>query len=144
MMAAPGNPKLEHLSMLVGRWEQRIPRWPEARGHAEFDWVEDGAFLRYRTSEERGGFPASTCVIGADDALDECYMLYHDERGVCRVLRLSFGNGVLRMWRDAPGFSQRFSGEFKDGGRTIDGRWEKSFDGSTWELDFDMTFARAD
>lgn len=141
-MAVRRNPKLENLSVLVGRWDQTTSRWPNARGHAEFDWVEDGAFLRYRASEEHGGFPASTSIIGADDALEDCFMLYHDDRGVCRVYRLSVNDAVLRIWRDAPEFSQRFSGMIKGGGRVIQGQWEFSRDRATWEPDFDLRYTK--
>jgi hypothetical protein len=46
------------------------------------------------------------------------------------------------VWRDAPGFFQRFNATFTDA-ETIDGRWESSSDGSTWEPDFDMTYSKA-
>jgi hypothetical protein len=46
------------------------------------------------------------------------------------------------MWREAPGFWQRFTGRFSDGGDTIAARWEKSPDGVRWEHDFDLTYRR--
>lgn len=39
-----------------------------------------------------------TAVIGLDDA-DEVTMLYADARGVHRVYRMTFADGVWRMWR---------------------------------------------
>jgi hypothetical protein len=50
--------------------------------------------------------------------------------------------GVLRMSREAPGFSQRFTGTLGDGGDAIAGRWELSRDGSTWNDDLVITFRR--
>jgi hypothetical protein len=47
------------------------------------------------------------------------------------------------MWREAPGFSQRFSGAFGDNGQTITGRWERSSDGVHWEHDFDLMYKKA-
>ena len=46
------------------------------------------------------------------------------------------------MWREAPGFFQRFTGTFSDDNNTITGRWEGSRDGSNWEPDFDMTYTK--
>jgi hypothetical protein len=40
-------------------------------------------------------------------------------------------------------FAQRFVGAFSEDGNVIDGAWEKSQDGSTWEKDFDLTYRRA-
>jgi len=51
-------------------------------------------------------------------------------------------DGVWKLWRDAPGFSQRFTGTFSDDGRTIKGRWEKSGDGAQWDHDFDLTYTK--
>jgi hypothetical protein len=39
-------------------------------------------------------------------------------------------------------FSQRWSGRFSDDGNTIEGAWEISNDGETWEKDFDLTYRR--
>jgi hypothetical protein len=39
-------------------------------------------------------------------------------------------------------FSQRYSGRFSPDGGTIDGAWEISHDGKTWEKDFDLTYRR--
>lgn len=60
---------------------------------------------------------------------------------------MSFADGVWRLWRQSPdfsplSFSQRYEGTFSDDGRTIAGRWEISHDGSTWEHDFDLNYAR--
>ena len=55
---------------------------------------------------------------------------------------MSLRDGVWKLWRDAPGFSQRFEGRFSDDGKTISGRWEKSADGVQWEHDFDLTYTR--
>jgi hypothetical protein len=46
------------------------------------------------------------------------------------------------MWRDAPGFSQRFTGTISQDGSSIRAAWQKSPDGSSWEHDFDLIYAR--
>ena len=51
-------------------------------------------------------------------------MHYFDSRAVFRVFDMSIDDAGWRLSRNAPGFSQRFTGTFADGGETIDGRWE--------------------
>jgi hypothetical protein len=73
---------------------------------------------------------------------DVCSMLYADERGVARIYRMSMDEGVWRMWRDSPGFSQRMTGTFSADGTTIIWRGELSRDGSNWEQDLDVIYTR--
>jgi hypothetical protein len=56
---------------------------------------------------------------------------------------MSLRDGVWKLWRDAPGFSQRFTGTFNADGNTITGSIESSRDGAHWEHDFDLTYSRA-
>lgn len=64
----------------------------------------------------------------ADDdpaiATDSPMSMHYDSRGVFRVYEVSVDGEAWRLWRDAPGFSQRFVGAFTNGGDTIDGRWQ--------------------
>ena len=66
---------------------------------------------------------------------------YFDSRGVHRVYGVSMSDGVLRMWRDEPGFSQRLDATVGDD--AIVGVWELSRDGETWAEDLRITFRRA-
>ncbi|TMQ96678.1 hypothetical protein ETD83_21125 [Actinomadura soli] len=59
-----------------------------------------------------------------------------------RVYQMTFEGGLWKMWRDAPGFDQRFSGKFGDDGRTIQASWAKSLDNETWEHDFDLIYTK--
>ena len=68
--------------------------------------------------------------------------LYADSRGVFRIYRMTLTESEWRLERAAPDFHQRFVGVFRDDGRTIDGRWESSPDGTTWELDFPITYRK--
>ncbi len=61
-----------------------------------------------------------------------------------RVYRMSVANGVWKMWRDAPGFNQRFIGKISGDGKAIAGQWEMSPDGTNWEVDFDLTYTKVD
>ena len=69
-------------------------------------------------------------------------MLYYDERSVSRIYEMSLVNGIWKMWRDAPGFSQRMTGTIDDDRSTIAVHWEKSDNGSDWEPDLDVTYTK--
>jgi hypothetical protein len=69
-------------------------------------------------------------------------MNYFDSRGVHRAYAVSFGDGIWRMWRHAPGFSQKFTGRVSDDGDTIEGLWKLSRDDTTWDDDLATTFRR--
>lgn len=69
-------------------------------------------------------------------------MHYFDSRGVFRVYESSVDAKAWRLWRDAPGFSQRFAGTFADDGDTIVGRWELSRDDAHWDDDLQIVYRR--
>ena len=140
------------LEPLVGEWEMEasVDGTPMARGRTTFEWMEGRAFLLQHADAEATGdewrehspFPVTT-VIGVDDSSGEFAMLYADAREVFRIYRMTLTDRTWTVWRDDPGFFQRFIGEFSDDRRTIEGRWEQSSDGSTWTRDFDMNYRRA-
>ena len=140
------NPALKSLDVLAGEWdvEASLPLEPLAvvRGHTSFKWLEGGAFLLYHSQVGRAEFPRATAIIGPDDAAGTYSMLYFDSRGVSRIYEMSLGNGTWKLWREFPGFSQSLIGRFSDDRNTITATWEKSSDGSNWELDFGLTYKR--
>ena len=69
-------------------------------------------------------------------------MHYFDSRGVFRVFDVSFRDGVWRIWRDAPQFSQRFAGVLSANGDVIDGRWDLRRDDVNWNEDLKATYRR--
>ncbi|MGH2428092.1 MAG: hypothetical protein ACRDGV_04270 [Candidatus Limnocylindria bacterium] len=140
------------LGFLIGTWEfeASVDGRFLGRGRATFEWIEDGAFVREHAEDQPSAdadpewvahspMPV-TAIIGFDDTTLEHAMLYSDARGVLRIYRMSLTDDTWRLWRAAPDFHQRFIGTFRDDGRTIEGRWESSPDGSAWEPDFDMTY----
>ena len=56
---------------------------------------------------------------------------------------MSLKDGVWKLWREALGCWQRYTGVFCDG-RTINGGWEGSADGSQWKHDFELNYIKAD
>lgn len=147
------HPALARLDLLVGRWTAQPDMPGLGSAQVEFSWLEGGMFLRQFTDAEpppptapqewRDNVPFPTvCLIGLDDATGELTMLYADARGVHRVYRTALADGEWRIWRDAPGFNQRFIGTFSADGNTVTSRWETSKDGETWELDFGITYVR--
>lgn len=141
------NPALERLDALAGAWAIEVAHplvpTPIAGGRVTFEWLE-GGFLLQRADPGNPDYPSSVAVIGGDDVTGRYAMHYFDSRGISRIYEMRLGDGAWELWREAPGFSQRFTGTFSDDGATIVGRWEKSSDGATWELDFGMTYRRAE
>jgi hypothetical protein len=140
------NPALKSLEVLVGEWNVELvfPADPATIGrtHTSFTWLKDGAFLMMHTGGETSGTPWSTCIMSRDDSVETYSMLYYDWRGTSRIYEMSLEHGRWKQWRKAPGFSQRFIGTFSSDLLTITAHWEKSFDGSHWEHDFDLTYTK--
>lgn len=145
---------LKQLDVFVGEWEVQVSVDGSSMGRDKtlFEWVQDGAFLVQRTHiTSTEGMPDEwlqntpkrvVTLIGFDDAREEFVQLHVDDRGVHRIYQMSFENGVWKLWRDAPGFNQRFVGEFSEDGDSISGYWDTSTDGQRWERDFDLTYTR--
>jgi hypothetical protein len=140
------NPALNQLEALVGEWDTEISEASFLPDLSEkitmqvsVEWLESGAFLIMRFPVNP---PDSVWIIGRDDSFQNYTALYFDSRGVSRIYNMSFEDGLWKMWRESPNFSQRFEGKLSDDGNTIDARWEKSLDGKKWEHDFNLTYKR--
>ncbi|HEX2600791.1 MAG TPA: hypothetical protein VL308_18805 [Gemmatimonadaceae bacterium] len=144
--AAKANPALEPLSVLVGNWSTTgtHPMVPGKifHGRSSFAWIEGGAFLIMHSQIDEPEIPSAIAVFGTDDKTGDCSMLYFDERGVSRRYEVSIADNVWKWWRNAPEFSQRFTGTISSDGRTIVGRGELSKDGVNWEGDLALTYTR--
>lgn len=140
------NEALAKLDGLVGEWDLTLsdawfmePGWV-GQGEATIEWIGE-AFLHLRGTFDRDERSTWDWVIGRSDANEQLTVLYHDDRGVCRVFRMTLDDGELMMWRDDPDFHQRFVG--KVSADRIDARTEASEDfGKTWRKDFDLIFER--
>ncbi len=146
--AAKPNPALEPLRPLVGTWSTigTHPLVPGTtfHGRTSFAWIEGGAFLIMHSRIDEPEIPSGIAIFGSDDTTGECSMLYFDERGVSRRYETSLTDNVWKWWRNAPGFSQRFTGTIAPDGRTIVNRGELSRDGERWEPDLALTYTRVD
>jgi len=142
------NALLEPLSVLIGTWNTvgKHPLIPETtlHGQSSFEWLEGGAFLIMHSSIEEPGIPTGIAIFGSDDSAREIFMLYFDERGVSRKYECAIHGRTWKWWREAPGFSQRFTVTVAEDGRSMIGKGELSRDGSTWEKDLQLTYTRAD
>jgi hypothetical protein len=154
------DPALDSFDPFVGSWttEATHPSLPGVvvHGTADIEWLEGDRFLIQRARNEHPDFPDSISIIGftEEDRVDETgsvepvatgsplSMHYFDSRGVFRIYRPSADAETLRLWRDAPGFSQRFTGTFADGGDTIMGTWQLRTDDVNWEDDLRITYRR--
>jgi hypothetical protein len=155
------EPELEPLARLVGAWrtEATHPAFPGlvVHGTADVEWLEGKRFLIHRARTDHPDFPDSISIIGdteqdrVDDATDTgpavaaeapLNMHYFDSRGVFRIYRVSLNHQAWLLWRDAPGFSQRFRGTFADGGDAVVGSWQLNRDDIHWDDDLQITYRR--
>jgi hypothetical protein len=143
---------LNALAPFVGEWSM-VPEFKgmppaDAGARVSFEWLSGRSFLVERWEVPVPEAPDGIAIIGADPEREGGYLQhYFDSRGVARVYKMSFDDGVWRLWRDEPDFSpldfrQRYTGSFSDDGRTITGAWEICHDGETWEHDFDLTYRK--
>ena len=150
---ASSEDSLEALEPFVGEWSL-LPEFQgmppiDAGARVTFEWLPEKRFLIERWEVPVPEAPDGIAIIGADPNSGGNYLQhYFDSRGVARVYKMSFENGVWKLWRDEPDFSpldfsQRYIGTFSDDGRSIAGAWEINHDGKTWEHDFDLTYRKA-
>jgi hypothetical protein len=129
----------------IGRWTTQAthPLLPgtAVRGHATFEWLDGRQFLILRWHYDHPEIPDAIAVTGVTGG--QLSMHYFDYRGVYRVLGVSLEDNQWRFWRDAPGFSQRFTGILSDDGDTITGQGQLSRDGSGWQDDLAITYRRS-
>lgn len=162
-MNTRATPTLAPLSRLVGTWttEATHPAVPGVvvHGTAHIEWLEGERFLLLRTRTDHADFPDAMSVIGymdqdrveePDDAGNKAstptasplHMQYFDSRGVYRLYETRVTDKAWEWWRESPGFSQRFTGRFEDGGDTIVGQSQLRRDDVHWKDDLAITYRR--
>ncbi len=144
---------LDRLDVLIGQWEMEAmfgagyfgpgtSAMTGRGGRTTFEWLEGRFFLIQRFVVEHPAAPSGISIIGAGADPDTFTQHYYDSRGVARVYRMSLDGRVWKLWREAPGFWQRYSGLISDDGTTITGAWEGSADGQEWKHDFGLTYLK--
>jgi len=140
------NAKLAAFAPFIGTWttEGRHPMLPTTlHGRTIFEWQDKGAFLRIRSEVDEPGVPSGISIIGSDDQMGTFTMLYFDERGVSRRYEVAIDGGVMRWWRDAPGFMQRYTLNVSVDGNTLHGVGELAKDDGPWGPDLELTYTRS-
>jgi hypothetical protein len=155
------NVLLKPLNLLVGTWttDATHPAFPGVVVHGTviIEWLEGERFLIHRARTDHPDFPDAISIIGfsGEDRVDaagkeaavddqaQLQMHYYDSRGVFRVYQADIDDKAFRFWREAPGFSQRFTGTFTDGGDTMVGRSQLCQDEVNWLDDLQITYRRS-
>ncbi|MFL5322586.1 MAG: hypothetical protein ACJ790_23195 [Myxococcaceae bacterium] len=120
-------------------------------GTSNIEWLEGERFLIQSSTTDHPEFPGSTSIIGFTDRdraegapePSQLTMHYFDSRGVFRVFEVSIDETAWKFSRIAPGFSQRFTGTFADGGDTIVGVSQLCQDDVNWVNDLRINYRRA-
>ena len=132
---------LDRLDVLTGQWEMEAsfeagyfgpgsPAITGRGGRTTFEWLEGRSFLTQRFVNEHPAAPSGIAIIGAGQEPETFSQHYYDSRGVARVYGMSLDGGVWKLWRETPGFWQRYTGVFSDDGGMIKVAWGGSAEGS--------------
>jgi hypothetical protein len=136
---------LEPFDALIGTWatEATHPQFDAVvPGAITFEWLPGGHFVVQRSHNDHESFPDAIGIIGAAEDGHGLVMEYFDSRGVRRTYGASLDDGVLRFWRDAPGFAQRFSATLRND--AFDGLWQLARTPGEWRDDLRVTYRRRD
>jgi hypothetical protein len=144
---------LDRLDVLIGQWEMEAtfeagyfgpgsPAMTGRGGRTTFEWLESRFFLTQRFINEHRAAPSGIAIIGAGPDQDTFTQRYYDSRGVARVYQVTLDGSAWKVWREAPGFWQRYAGLISGDGSTITGAWEGSADGQEWRHDFGLTYIK--
>ena len=104
------DPLLAPFEALIGTWstEAKHRLFDEVvPGTATYEWLEGGHFVVLRSHNDHELFPDAISVIGRPESGEGLVLEYFDSRGVRRTYGVSLEDGVMRWWRDHPGFDQR-------------------------------------
>ncbi len=139
------DPALEPFDALIGTWDTEATHPlvdAVVAGSVTFEWLEGGHFLLQRSRNDHELFPDAISIIGAPEAGDGLVMEYFDSRGVRRTYGVSLDDGVLRYWRDDPGFDQRFAATL--GHDSFEGLAQLAETPGAWRDDLKVTYRRRD
>src|SRR5437588_12593352 len=104
---------LKHFDVLVGEWNTvgTHPAFPSpVHGHSSFAWLMEGALLLWHFDWERGGPPSALSVLGHEDSVATCSVLYCDERGLAMIYQMRLAGGVWKLRSGSALVSERKPG----------------------------------
>ncbi len=136
-------PDLDVFDVLIGTWTTSAthPTVDDAASDiVAFEWAAGTRFLLAHADNDHPLFPDAIHVIGPPEEGDEPVMEYFDSRGIRRTYGASLDDGVLRIWRDAPGFAQRFSATMRPD--RFASTWQVAETPGQWRDDVQMTYRR--
>jgi hypothetical protein len=134
---------LKAFEALIGTWdtESKHRLIDEAvAGTATYAWLEGGKYVVLRTHFDHPQLPDALSVIGPPENGVGLLQEYFDERGVRRTYNVTIEDGVLRTWRDAPGFDQRTTAVLAEDG--FDVEIELAQEAGKWVHDMRTTYRR--
>jgi hypothetical protein len=137
------DPALEPFEALIGTWDTEAKHRlvdEVVPGSVTYEWLEGRHFLIQRSHNDHELFPDAICVIGPPEDGDGLLMEYFDSRGVRRTYGISLEGGILRLWRDAPGFDQRFEATIADD--SFEGMNQLAEAPGDWKDDMKVTYRR--
>jgi hypothetical protein len=138
------DPALEPFDALIGTWTtEATHRMVDdvVFGTTTFEWLEGGHFVVQRSHSDHELFPDGLSVIGAPESGGGLVLEYFDSRGVRRTYGVSLEDGVWRMWRDQPGFDQRFSAKLDPD--VFEGMFELAETPGDWQEDMRVVYRRS-
>lgn len=144
---------LDRFDALIGEWEMEAsfeagyfapdsPAITNRGGRTTFEWLPGRFFLTQRFVSDHPAAPSGIAIIGPTDEPEILSQHYYDSRGVARVYKTSLDQKIWRVWRESPGFWQRYTGVVSDDSGRIDGAWEGSSNGRDWTRDFGLAYIR--
>ena len=137
------DPLLAPFKALIGTWSTEAKHRlvdEVVLGSATFEWLEGGHFVVLRSHNDHELFPDAISVIGRPESGEGLVLEYFDSRGVRRTYEVSLVDGVLRWWRDQPGFEQRSSAEL--GPDSFEFVAELAETPGEWQVDLRTMFRR--
>ena len=141
---ADRDPALAPFEALIGTWttEAKHRAVDEVvHGSVTYEWLVGGHFVIQRSHADHELFPDGISIIGAPETGDGLVMEYFDSRGVRRTYGTSLEDGVLRIWRDQPGFDQRCSARLAPD--VFEAVFEVAETPGEWQEDMRVTYRRA-
>ena len=137
------NPALAPFDALIGTWDTEATHPLHDRvvsGWWSYEWLTGGQFIVLRSHNDHELFPDAISIIGAPETGDGLVMEYFDSRGVRRTYGIAIEDGVLRFWRDAPGFDQRMTAKLAPD--TFEGVVEVAETPGEWKDDLKVVYRR--